>query len=399
MKKNTITPPRRRFLKNLGLSTLPIWLPAASMAQGFTSGTNYAIKQAPVNFIFDGLWFSPQAYLDKLREINQKQAIAPDFYGNGGSTKQLEETFAKITGKEKAIFLPTGTMANQLAIKLLNGSNTKVLVPENSHVFRDEADAAQEVHGKRLIPVGQGKPFFALEDLKRTIQYYNQGEVFKSGIGTVVIECPVRRADGVAIPFDTLKKVTDYCREKGYKTHLDGARLHLASAYTGVPIAKYASLFDTVYISLYKYLHASSGAILCGKAEVINQLTHQMKIYGGTTFQSWNATAMALHYLQDIEQRWQKVKTNAAQIITALDKMEGVQLNRLTNGTNIFHLKLDSTIDLKTLANALFKNYNIWLGRADKTGVIKFTINESLLRRKPQEVVDAWQKSMKQAKK
>ncbi|OJJ23756.1 hypothetical protein BKI52_05245 [marine bacterium AO1-C] len=399
MKKNTTTPQRRNFLKNLGLSALPVLLPAASMASGLPLDTTHQQKQAPINFIFDGLWFSPQAYLDKLQEINQKQKIAPDFYGNGGATQKLENAFAKLTGKEKAIFLPTGTMANQLAIKLLNGDNTKVLVPENSHVFRDEADAAQEVHGKRLVPVGQGKPFFDLQDLKRTIRYYNEGEVFKSGIGTVMIESPVRRADGVAIPFNTLKAITDYCREKGYKTHLDGARIHLASAYTGVSVAQYASLFDTVYISLYKYLNASSGAILCGKAEVIDKLAHQIKVYGGTAFQTWNATAMALHYLEGIEDRWKKVKNNAEQIMSALNKMEGIQIKKVTNGTNIFHLKLDASIDLKTLANTLFKTHNIWLGRANKEGIVKFTINESLLRRTPKQIVDAWKQALGKAKK
>jgi len=399
MKKNTPTPQRRNFLKNLGLSTLPVLLPTASMASGLTWDTTRQKPPVPVNFIFDGLWFSPQAYLDKLQEINQKQTIAPDYYGNGGATQKLEAAFAKITGKEKAIFLPTGTMANQLAIKLLNGNNTKALVPENSHVFRDEADAAQEVHGKRLVPVGKGKSFFDVQDLKQTIRYYNEGEVFKSGIGTVVIECPVRRADGVAVPFNTLKAITDYCREKGYKTHLDGARIHLASTYTSVSVAKYASLFDTVYISLYKYLNASSGAILCGKAEVIDKLVHQIKVYGGTAFQTWNATAMALHYLEGIEDRWKKVKTNAEQIVTALNKMEGVQIKKLTNGTNILHLTLDDAINLKILANTLFKTHNIWLGRANKEGVIKFTINESLLQRTPQKIIDAWKQALSEAKK
>ena len=396
--KNNNTSQRRNFLKNLGLSTLPVLLPTASMAHSMLEPTSN-LKKQPVNFIFDGLWFSPQAYLDKLQEINQKQAIEPDFYGNGGATQKLESAFAKITGKEKAIFLPTGTMANQLAIKLLNGTNTKALVPENSHIFRDEADAAQEVHGKRLVPVGKDKPYYDLQDLKNTISYYDKGEVFKSGIGTVVIECPVRRADGVAVPFKDLKAITDYCRQKGYKTHLDGARIHLASAFTGISVAKYASLFDTVYISLYKYLNASNGAILCGKAEVIDKLTHQIKVYGGTTFQSWDATAMALHYLEGIEKRWAKVKANAEQIISDLNKIEGVAIKNLTNGTNIFHLKLDTTINLETLANTMFKNHNIWLGRANKEGIVKFTINESLLRRKPQEIVNAWKQAVQKARK
>ena len=331
---------RRKFLKLAGLSSLPLILPAAALAGTSLPTLPETNKGKPetVNFVYDGLDFSPQQYLNKLQEVNKQKAIAPDSYGHGGATRQLEKDFAKITGKEKAIFLPTGTMANQLAIKLLNGENTKVLVPENSHVFRDEADAAQAVHGKRLVPVGKGKAFFELKDLEETIAYYKSGEVFKSGIGTVMIENPIRRADGAVVPFATLKKITDYCRQKGYKTHLDGARLHIASAFTGVSVADYSSLFDTVYISLYKYLNASNGAMLCGDAKVIDKVQHQIKIYGGTTYQSWGATAMAGHYLKGIDQRWKKVKAMADKIVPALNKIEGVNLVPVTNGSNIFSI-------------------------------------------------------------
>ncbi len=115
-------------------------------------------------------------------------------------------------------------MANQLAIKLLNGNNTKVIVPDNSHVFRDEADAAQSVHKLRLIPLGKNKAYFNLNDVKNAIKYLDENEVFKSGLGTVMIENPIRRADGTIIPLKTIVEITEYCREQGYKLHLDGAR-------------------------------------------------------------------------------------------------------------------------------------------------------------------------------
>jgi threonine aldolase len=261
-------------------------------------------NQSPVNFIYDGLALSPNEYLNKLQEINKSNPIEPDFYGEGGATKLLEEEFAKLTGKEKAIYLPTGTMANQLAIKLLNENNTKVIVPENAHIYRDEADAAQSVHNKRLIPAGQGKAYFDLADLKSTIEYTNNNEVFNSGLGTVVIENPVRRADGAFVPIETIKEISKYCKENNYKIHLDGARIHLASAFNNISLSEYASYFDTVYISLYKYLNATGGAILCGDAKIIDKISHQIKILVGTVFQSWNITSIALHYLNGISERW-----------------------------------------------------------------------------------------------
>lgn len=402
MKKITKENNRRDFLKKCSLSTVPFLFPAISLnAMSFEKTIDEAQteNQRPVNFIYDGLALSPNEYLKKLQEINNSKPIEPDFYGNGGATKLIEEEFAKITGKEKAIYLPTGTMANQLAIKLLNENNTKVIVPENAHIYRDEADAAQSVHGQRLIPVGKGKPYFDLADLKSAIDYTNNNEVFNSGLGTVVIENPVRRADGAFVPIDTIKEISNYCKENNYKMHLDGARIHLASAFNNISLSEYASYFDTVYISLYKYLNASGGAILCGDAKIIDQISHQIKILGGTVFQSWNNTSIALHYLNGINERWTEVVKTSQKMIAELNKIEGISIKSLENGTNIHDLTLSSDISLKKLAVFLYNEHNIWLGRANGKEIVKFTVNESLLTRDFYDILNAWKKGIEQARK
>jgi len=393
---------RRDFLKKCSLTAVPLLFPTLGLnAMSFEKTKDKVLtkNQANVNFIYDGLALSTNEYLEKLQEINKSKPIEPDFYGNGGATKLLEEEFAKLMGKEKAIYLPTGTMANQLAIKLLNGNNTKVIVPENSHIFRDEADAAQSVHSKRLIPIGKGKSYFELDDLKSVITYTNENEVFKSGLGTVVIENPVRRADGTAVPIETIKEIADYCKQNGYKMHLDGARIHLASAYTNVSISEYASYFDTVYVSLYKYLNATGGAILCGDVKLIDQISHQIKILGGTIFQNWNNTAVALHYLNGVKERWKEVLSTATKLTSELNKIDGVSITNLKNGTNIYDLTLSNKIDLKKLAVFLYKEHNIWLGRANENGIVKFTVNESLLTRDHMVILNAWKNGVEQARK
>jgi len=389
---------RRDFLKKVGISSLPFLIP--SLALGKNSQTDIEeinTQKVPVYFYSDGngLSYSPHAYLQKLNEINKEKPIQLDFYGNGGSTSELEKEFAKITDKEKAIYLPTGTMANQIAIKLLNEEKTKVIVPENSHVFRDEADAAQSVHNKRLIPIGKGKHYFDLNDLKNSINYLNRGEVFKSGLGTVVIENPVRRADGRSVPLKTIKEISNYCKSNGYRLHLDGARIHLASAYTDVSIVEYASYFDTVYISLYKYLNATGGAILCGDAEFIDQISHQIKIHGGTMYQNWNNTSIALHYLNGINKRWKRVVKSTNELISELNKINGISIKKLNNGTNIYDLQFGSNIDFRGLANSLSKNYNIKLRRISENGFVKFSVNESLLSINTKDMINIWKKETK----
>lgn len=387
---------RRTFLKQLGMAPLPFLLPAWASA---ATAPQTADEKPLLNMISDGLFFSPGEYLRKLEELNNTQAIEADFYGNGGVTTELEKRMAQLTGKEKAIFLPTGTMANQLALAALSGENTKVLVPENSHIYRDEADAAQAVHGKRLVPVGTGKPYFSAKDLAETVTNHDAGEVFHSGWGALAVENPIRRADGAVIPIETIREVTASARSRGYGLHLDGARLHIASAYTGVTVAEYAALFDTVYISVYKYLNAAGGAILCGKAELIDKLRHRMKIYGGTVFQTWPSAAMALHYLDGIDARWQNIRRTGEQVFAGANKLKGVRVESVPNGSNIYRLRLDGKIDAKKWVNGLYENHGIWLGMPDEKGIIKLSVNESILRITPEEQLKAWEKVLASSRK
>jgi len=391
---------RREFLKKSGLSMLPFFMSPGSLGTAALFAKDKVKKEKlfRVNFAFDGLFFPPEDYIAKLSEINKLDPIEPDFYGKGGVTEKLEKEFANITGKEKAVYFPTGTMANQLAIKVLSGSSTKVVVPENSHVFRDEADAAQSVNNKRLIPLGKGKFHFELDDLVNEIDYLDKNEVFKSGLGTVVIENPVRRADERVVPLETIKKISNYCRQNGYKLHLDGARLHIASAFTNIPVKEYASYFDTVYISLYKYLNAVSGAVLCGDSETIDRIPHLIKIYGGTELSTWNNTAVALHYLHGIEERWAKVIETAEHLISELNKIDGVNISGIQNGTNIFNLNLADEIKYDELRTVLNEEYNILLRHPTGEKTVKFVVNESLMTRDLNDIVNAWKKGVEKVK-
>lgn len=193
--KRSQTNNRRDFLKNCGLLTAPLLISTSGIANTALNGAAPSLKNKfkfGVNFVWDGFFFKPGEYIEKLNEIYQGEGIEQDYYGKGGPTELLEKEFARITGKEKAIYVPTGTMANQIAMKLLNDGKTKAVVPENSHIFRDEGDAAQSVHELRLIPLGKNKPYYDLNDLKSAIEYADKNFHYDSGLGTVVIENPVR---------------------------------------------------------------------------------------------------------------------------------------------------------------------------------------------------------------
>lgn len=369
---------RRAFLRSSGLSALPLLAPALPAFAGVAAAP-LPPSAKPINFVSDGDFPDVPAYLQKLQEINTAQPIQTDIYGNGGVVQALERKFAAITGKERAIFMPTGTMANQLAISVLSGENTKVFVQETSHVYRDEADAAQSVHNKRLIPVAKGQGGFTAEELQQAVDYHDQGEVFKSGIGVVSVENPVRRADGQHIPSEELKKISAYCRKQGYKLHLDGARIYFASAWSGTSIAEYSALFDTVYISLYKYLGAGAGAILCGDKAVIDKMTHLVKIHGGTMFTNWANAAMALHSLEDIDVRMRDARKRGDELIAMLNQLPQMKITPIPSGTNIYTIQFAKGVNVQQAGTALAKEHNIRIGRPNESGLGRFTINHTIL--------------------
>jgi threonine aldolase len=280
--------------------------------------------------------FEPLAYLNELQNVHAVAAIEKDNYGTGGAVEALEKKFVEITGKEKAIFMPTGTMANQLAISVLSGENTKIFVQDTSHIFRDEADAAQSVFQKRLMPLAKDETFFTAQQLQDAIEKMPGEEVFKSGIGAVSIENPVRRTKGRMVPIEEIRKISTYCRKNNIKLHLDGARIYMASAWSGVSIKEYASYFDSIYISLYKYLGASAGAMLCADKGVIDKMPHLIKVHGGAMYGNWSNAAMALHRLDGIETRLQNAIKRADQLFPELNKVSGIKITALPGGTNIY---------------------------------------------------------------
>jgi len=364
---------RRNFLQLSGAGLLPL---LASSLPAFAADRQ-TISQA-VNFAADGPEYTPDAYLKKLQQISGTNPIHADVYGQGGVVKALEEKIAQLTGKEAAVLVPTGTMANQMALHLLSGERTKVYLPETSHIFRDEADAAQSVYGKRLIPLAQGEPCFTLAQLQAAIAYDDANEVFKSGIGAVAIENPVRRCDGRQIPLEELQNISAFCRQNQYPLHLDGARLFLAAAASGHSIADYAQLFDTVYLSLYKYMGAGGGAILAGPKELIAKMPHLIKIHGGTIYNNWANAAMALAHLDGLGERLQKTLAKAKELFSEINRIPGCTITSLPGGTNIYHLKLAKIYNGRRFSQYL-REKQILIRNPDTQGIIRLQANESLL--------------------
>jgi threonine aldolase len=294
---------------------------------------------AIIQFRSDGLGLSPGAYARLLGEIAEARGIAVDDYSRGGVVAELEARMAALLGKEAAVFLPTGTLANHLAVRLLARTGRRVLVQQESHLYTDEGDCAQTLSGLTLVPLAPGRATITLAEIEAAVAGAPEARVAVP-VGAISIETPVRRVAGQAFDRAEMRAISAFARRRGIGLHLDGARLLLEAAYTGAAPAETAALFDTVYVSLWKYLNAANGAILAGPRALLDGLHHQRRMFGGSLPHAWPDAAVALHYLDGFGERFGRAVKAAEILFTALREHPRVTIDRSGLATNVTLLQV-----------------------------------------------------------
>ena len=350
-----------------------------------------------VIFRGDGEPKTPLTMLQRLAEFDQKFTLKEDTYSLGGNVKQLEKKCAEMLEKEAAVFMPTGTLANHLAIRKLCGVKPRAIVQEQSHLYNDSGDCVTRLSNINLMPLAKRCPYFTLETLKAAVEQAESGRVINP-VGAVMIESPVRRQWGKIMPFDEMKAVTDYCRDKQIGSHLDGARLYMMSGATGILPADYAALFDTVYVSLYKYFGAPFGAILAGTAEFTDGLYHDRRMFGGGLASANFAAALALQGIDGFEERFNRAMTRAKVLFDKINALEGINVERFEHGSNMFPLKLESDVDstrfVKTLEE---RSVSVSPPDGDHAGRIMLTVNSTILRQDIQDLLCTFERAIKES--
>ena len=330
----------------------------------------------PVFFQGDGLNLGPGEYADILAGITAAGDLEEDYYSNGGIVEELEKKMAGILGKERAVFLPTGTLANHLALRLLCESKggRRVLTQGESHVANDVGDDSEVLAGLRVVGLNPGGVGFTLEDVQAEHARAMEGRV-KVGIGAISVESPVRRKLGGVFDFEELQRISAWAESEGIGRHLDGARLFIGAAYTGIPVDRWAGLFDTVYVSLWKYFNAGSGAILAGPADLLDGLFHTRRMYGGSLIRGWVYAAVALHFLDGFDDRLQRGIGVSEDLFGRLDRHPAFSLRRIPNGSNVFVLDVQG-VDPKAFRDRLATS-GISMREPRSDGSIVVQVNET----------------------
>lgn len=287
----------------------------------------------------DGLGLQPAQVLAQLSALAAAQPVGVDQYGIGGSIEAVEQYFAQLLGKPHALFMPTGTLANQLALRVLAGDERRVLVQEMGHVYNDTGDASQTLSGLTLLPLAPQRATFTLADVQQAVGRTASGRVL-TRVGALCIESPVRRAYGELFDWNEALRICAWARETDVRTHLDGARLFIASAYTGITPAEYARPFDSVYVSLWKCFNCLNGAMLAFSDRTqVERLRALRRMYGGALFNTWPFALLARHYAEGFVERFKRAIGVSEAFMAAL-AAGGRPTARIERGTNLFNLPM-----------------------------------------------------------
>jgi threonine aldolase len=313
--------------------------------------------------------------------------IEADYYSVGGAVAALEQQFAKLLGKKSAVFLPTGTLANHLAVRRLAGSDRRVLVQAESHLYNDSGDCAEVLSGLTLVPLPSAQTGFTAGQAEEALGRAATGKV-ETRIGVISIETPVRRLDHAMFDFDEMGRVCALARRHGIRLHLDGARLFNIPHHTGRTVEDFTSLFDTVYVSLWKCFNAASGAILAGSRAHIEGLYHARRMFGGSLPQAWPVAAVALRYATGYLEEYSRAWGVASRFLSALARDERFVVERVPNGTSAFRLRVRG-VEPGTLADRLASR-QIVVPHPAENGTFRMIVNTSLNRADPDALARAF---------
>ena len=383
---------RRRFLE-VGTLGVGYGLTAAGPNPAHAQARAAAIPGAAateVRLSGDGLGLTPAESAQLWTVLSADGGIVRDSYSNGGSVERLEATFAELLGKERAVFMPTGTLANHLAVRALAGGAGRAIVQADSHLYNDSGDCLQTLSGINVVPLGPGRPDFTLEEVEAALDRTAGGRV-STPVRVISIETPVRRHFGATFDRRELARIAALATREGIRLHLDGARIFLQAAYERRAVAEYAAPFDTVYVSLYKYFNAPSGAILAGPRTLLDGMYHTRRMFGAGLPAAWPFAAIAQHYLPGFVERYRQAIDVSESWITRIARHEAFSVERIPNGTNLCWL------GVKTGAVAAFRrrlrDHGVTLG-APRDDRFLVGVNETWNRRPAGELVDLFVASL-----
>ena len=314
-------------------------------------------RRACTRFLSHHYPVSPKQALLALAE-GLDDDLETDVYGSGALIEGFEARVAALLGKAAAVFLPSGTLAQQIALRVhadrsaASSATRNVVMHPRNHLDGPELYGYQHLHGLRAIHAGGVDQLLTLDDLSKVAE----------PVAALLLELPQRELGGQLPHWDDLMAQTEWARSRGAATHMDGARLWECGPQYGRDYAQIAALFDTVYVSFYKILGGITGAALAGPAAVIAEARVWQKRHGGTLFHLYPYVLSAQRGLDERLPRVPAYCARARELAAALTNLPGVQSVPNPPQTNMFQLYLRAPHErLMPVAVEIAHETGVWL--------------------------------------
>ncbi len=274
----------------------------------------------------------------EMREAMFQAKVGDDVYGEDSATNCLEEKAAVLLGKEASIFVPSGTMANELCLKAHTEAGDEVIVEKDSHIFHDESGAAAALAGVQLHPLKGERGILYPEQVERAIR---DSQDYHNPITRLIcLENTHNRGGGTIYPLKVVEEISQIARKHHLFLHMDGARLLNASVALKIDPIEYTQYVDSVILCLYKGLGAPVGSMVAGTKKFINQVRRFRKMYGGGMRQTGFLTAAGIYALDHHIERLAEDHRKARMLAEGLSKISGIKIDPQRVNTNILYFEV-----------------------------------------------------------
>ncbi len=275
----------------------------------------------------------------EMREFMAKAEVGDEQLLEDPSVNKLTEMSADILGKEEAIYLPSGLMANQISFAVHCTSGDEILMDKSAHPIHYESGATSVLAGASIRPLEGARGIYSAEDVENALR---ERDYHSPRSRLISIEQTTNLGGGSIWPLQTIKDICQVADKNGLKKHMDGARLFNAVAATGISAADYVVPFDSVWFDLSKGLGAPVGSVLAGSSEFIEKARFWKQRLGGAMRQAGIIAAGGIYALENNLKRLSRDNENAAYLANGMAEISKIEINPEHVETNIVLFKVEN---------------------------------------------------------
>lgn len=276
-----------------------------------------------------------------MRRAMAEAEVGDDVFHEDPCVNRLQDMAAHLLGKEAALFVPSGTMANQICIKVHTQPGDEIIMERTNHPFNSESGGIAAISGVQVNLVDGQRGVITAAQVSRAIRHSDN--VHNAPTRLVCLENTHNRGGGNVYPLETIRDIHEVARSNGLAMHLDGARLLNACVASGLPATAFTQYFDSCTLCLSKGLGAPVGSLIAASADFIRRAERYRKMFGGGMRQAGIIASAGIYALQHHVERLAEDHQHAKLLAERICSAPGLQLNPQDVETNILFLRLDPT--------------------------------------------------------